>query len=75
MGPAVQKIHCFLWVLFLRGEYTENWLFHYVQTKINLFEVTECLPSHTQVGVGEGSASLPVTFTRPAEIGQGGLMT
>lgn len=57
-GPTVQRIHHCLWELCLQGEHTENWLFYYVQTNINLFEVTEYLPSHTQVGVQEGNSVL-----------------
>lgn len=58
IGPTGQRIRRFLWVLSLQGEHTENWLFYYVQTKINLFEVTQYLPSHTQAGVQEGNAFL-----------------
>lgn len=54
----MQRIHRFLWESCLQGEHTENRLFYYVQTNINLFEVTEYLPSHTQVGVQEGNSFL-----------------
>ena len=43
-----------------------------MQTKINPFEVTEYLPSHTRAGVQKDTPPLPLTFSGPAWIDRAG---